>query len=241
MKKIIYLLVVSSLSIGINSCKKKGCMDVGAANYDADAKKDDGSCVYSPVITINGDASMTISVGSGYTDLGATATNSDGSNVAVTVDSSMVNDSVVGSFNVVYSASNEHGTTETARTVNVVINHECWPGNWDVTNNCGGGTGLGLNSTPNIIAGANDNQILINDFFSGVTTTYGTAICDIDGASITVPSSSESAPGGLGTITYEGFGTMADDGKTFTITYVYSNSTPLTGGSGTCNATYTKQ
>ena len=131
MKKLIYLLVVSSLSIGMNSCKKKGCMDVGAANYDADAKKDDGSCVYSPVITINGDASMTISVGSGYTDLGATAANSDGSSVNVTVDSSMVNDSVVGSFNVVYSASNEHGTTETSRTVNVVINHECWPGNWD--------------------------------------------------------------------------------------------------------------
>mgnify|MGYP003948603725 CR=1 FL=1 len=241
MKKLIYILFISSLSIGINSCKKKGCMDVGAANYDADAKKDDGSCVYSPIITINGDNVMTISVGSGYTDLGATAANSDGSNVTVIVDSSMINDSVAGSFIVVYSASNEHGTTETIRTVNVVINHECWPGDWSVADDCGGGTGLGLNSTPNIIAGANNDQILINDFFNGLSSTYGTAICAIDGTDITVPSSSESAPGGLGTITYEGFGTMADDGKSFVITYVYSNSTPLTGGSGTCTATYNKQ
>ena len=215
---------------------------MAAANYDADAKKDDGSCVYSPVITINGDAIITISVGSGYTDLGATATNSDGSNVAVTVDSSMVNDSVVGSFIVVYSASNEHGTTETSRTVNVVINHECWPGNWDVNDDCGGGNGLALNESPIIVAGANDNQILITDFFdSPFSGVYGTATCNIDGANITIPSTSESAPGGLGSITYEGQGLISDDGKNITITYQYNNSTPIVGSSGTCTATYTKQ
>ncbi len=41
------------------SCKKKGCTDSAATNYDSDAKKDDGSCVYPdptpsvPVININ--------------------------------------------------------------------------------------------------------------------------------------------------------------------------------------------
>ncbi len=43
MKNIFYLIVV--LFIGI-SCKKEGCIDSTASNYDADAKKDDGSCIY---------------------------------------------------------------------------------------------------------------------------------------------------------------------------------------------------
>lgn len=34
-----------SLALGTTSCKKKGCTDANATNYDANAKKDDGSCV----------------------------------------------------------------------------------------------------------------------------------------------------------------------------------------------------
>lgn len=34
------------LSCSILSCKKEGCTDVTATNYNADAKKDDGSCTY---------------------------------------------------------------------------------------------------------------------------------------------------------------------------------------------------
>jgi len=41
------------LSLGgatmITSCKKKGCTDHHATNYDAKAKKDDGSCTFAPV------------------------------------------------------------------------------------------------------------------------------------------------------------------------------------------------
>ena len=70
-------------------------MDQTAANFNSEAKKDDGSCVYVPVITLNGDAAMTISVGSGYIDQGATATNNDGSNVDVIADTSLINDGIV--------------------------------------------------------------------------------------------------------------------------------------------------
>jgi len=243
MRKLNTLLTLTVIVLlGFSSCKKKGCMDENASNYNPDAKKDDGSCVYSPTITLNGDATMTISVGSGYVDPGATAVDNEGTSIVVSTDSSMVNDSIVGSFTVTYSASNQHGTTTATRTVNVIINHENWPGSWSVADDCGGGTsGIGLNSSPNIIAGANNNQIIMNDFRNGATSVFGTSTCNITGADIEIPEQTTDANANLGTITYSGFGTMADDGKSFVVTYTYNNTTPFTGTSGTCVATFTKQ
>ncbi len=37
------LVLITGISI---QCKKEGCIDAEAINYDADAKKDDGSCIY---------------------------------------------------------------------------------------------------------------------------------------------------------------------------------------------------
>jgi hypothetical protein len=45
------LILVTALSIGLVSCKKEGCTDETATNYDSKAKKDDGSCVYEEVVT----------------------------------------------------------------------------------------------------------------------------------------------------------------------------------------------
>jgi hypothetical protein len=46
MKYFFYLLVISIVITPMASCKKKGCTDPTAANYNAKAKKDDGSCTY---------------------------------------------------------------------------------------------------------------------------------------------------------------------------------------------------
>jgi hypothetical protein len=47
MKTRVYFLALTMLlSIGaMTSCKKEGCTSVNACNYDADAKKDDGTCI----------------------------------------------------------------------------------------------------------------------------------------------------------------------------------------------------
>ncbi|MCH2234733.1 MAG: hypothetical protein MK078_10840 [Crocinitomicaceae bacterium] len=46
MKKEMILGAALVLGLGLASCKKKGCTDETAVNYEAGAKKDDGSCVY---------------------------------------------------------------------------------------------------------------------------------------------------------------------------------------------------
>ena len=35
----------------LTSCKKEGCIDVNATNYNSEAGKDDGSCVYESTLT----------------------------------------------------------------------------------------------------------------------------------------------------------------------------------------------
>jgi hypothetical protein len=251
MKKLILFFLASSIGIfSMTSCKKKGCTDPTASNFNSAAKKDDGTCLYTPFINIIGSADTTISVGSTYNDPGATATNKDGSSATVTtVD--QVNASTVGVYEVTYTASNSNGTSTAKRKVNVVVSSDNWLANWVVSSDCG--ASFPLNSTPTINLGANNSALVIDGMFSisipsiplvlpnGLNiASGGTANATINGATITVPSQSYDVSG-IGTITYEGVGTMNATGTEFTVTYTYNNDLPAIGGSGTCTATYTKQ
>ena len=42
------------LAVGFASCKKEGCTDPLATNFDSDAKDNDGSCVYAPIADTDG-------------------------------------------------------------------------------------------------------------------------------------------------------------------------------------------
>lgn len=45
LSRLVFIMLVA-LSIAISGCKRHGCTDPTATNYDPDAKKDDGSCEY---------------------------------------------------------------------------------------------------------------------------------------------------------------------------------------------------
>jgi hypothetical protein len=73
-----------------------------------------------PVITLNGEAAVTIEVGLPYTDAGASAIDALDGDVNVSVQSN-VEINTVGSYTVTYSASDAAGhSAEVARTVNVI-------------------------------------------------------------------------------------------------------------------------
>lgn len=44
--KVIGIAAMAAMTLSITSCKKKGCTDSTATNYDEKAKKDDDSCIY---------------------------------------------------------------------------------------------------------------------------------------------------------------------------------------------------
>ena len=234
MKRFLILIVASSLTLAAtNSCKKKGCTDETAVNYNEKAKKDDGSCLYTPIISIIGSNDTIVSVGNTYTDLGATAINKDGSTAEVTVEN-LVDSSTVGQYQVIYTATNENGTSTAIRTVNVNVTQDNWTVTWDVTSNCG--TGFPLSATPTVNAGSDESTLIIDNMFNLVG---GTATANIDGASIVIPQQTINIT--VGDVIFSGQGTINNQGTIITISYTYENTTPLIGGSGTCVATYVKQ
>ena len=235
MKKTFLLLMLGIGVVSITSCKKKGCTDNGAVNFNSKAKKDDGTCLYKPFLTLNGAAQVTLNVSASYTDAGATATNKDGSAVAVTTDN-QVDSSTVGTYYVNYAATNTNGTSTAKRRVDVVIGAENWTGvTWAMTTTCSGSE-FPLSASPSVTAGGTASALNIEIFFNLVG---GTATGTINGAAITIPNQTINIT--VGNVTFSGTGAMNSTGTQIQITYTYENDTPFIGGNGTCMAIYDKQ
>ena len=75
-----------------------------------------------PVITLTGDATLTLEVGATYNEQGATATDNYDASVSVTIGGNTVDTNTVGTYTVTYDATDASGNTATqvTRTVNVV-------------------------------------------------------------------------------------------------------------------------
>lgn len=232
------LLILLAGTVSLSSCKKKGCTDEAAVNYNDKAKKDDGTCNFKPVITVVGANPATVSVGSTYTDGGATAFVKNQGSVDVTTDLSQVNTSVAGSFTVTYTASNTHGTTTATRLVNVVLGQSTYMGNYTVENTCNA-LDFPHVASPQIVAGANSNQVLINDAFTAIG---GTIVMNINGANVTVPGTSIPIVilgQNAGTLDFSGTGTMNAAGTQIVMNYDWTR-TGLVTGNGVCTITYNK-
>ncbi len=114
MRKSVKFITIAILCIGITStftsCKKEGCIDVNADNYDEKAKKDDGSCTYPLIIlipTINISANNTSGDLSGA---GGTASKTVSfTNNNTTIGWDMAIDATSGSFQLVVKDAD--GTT----------------------------------------------------------------------------------------------------------------------------------
>lgn len=234
MKTYLSIIAASALLLVTSTgCKKKGCMDQNAVNYNAEAKKDDGTCKYIPTITVNGNNPENINVGDNYTDAGATATNKDGSTVNV-LTNSQVDATTKGTYLVTYTATNENGSATATRTVNVNIGQGNWLVTWAVTSDCG--NAFPLTTDPSITAGASANELVIDNMFNLVG---GTANATINGNNINVPNQMIDVT--LGQVTFSGVGSINNQANLITINYTYDNTIPLIGGTGSCVATYTKQ
>jgi hypothetical protein len=235
MKKVALFALI--ISVGFISCKKKGCTDENAINYDSGAKKDNQSCNYLPTISLNGNESDTITLGEIYNDLGATATNYDGAAVLVVRDSSLFNKDSIGTYVLTYTASNEHGSVSTERNITVVeppFSIDDWLGAWVCSNQCDA-TQFPLTADPDISIGS-AQTIVIDNMFTG----FGGAItCDIDGLTISVAQQIIDLAG-FGEMILSGSGSMNNDKTQFTILYDYENTLPFIGGTGTCEAFYDK-
>ena len=231
------ILLTMSVAMLINvSCKKKGCTDPMATNYSEEAKKDDETCAYVPTITLNGAATVSAELNEPYVDAGATASNKDGSSVNVTADASSVNTSQTGSYIVNYTATNESGTANASRTVNVVFSQDYWiSSTWNITSDCGL-TAFPLSSPPTISAGSTSSDLIFDSFF---TLVGGTANAIISGETITFPNQTMGITGG--DVIFSGSGSMNSSGTEITVNYNYENTVLLFGGEGSCTAVYTKQ
>jgi len=89
-----------------------------------------------PVVTLNGDASVTLSLNSAaYTDPGATANDEEDGVVTATSDASSTNPNVnqIGTYTITYTATDAAGNVGTAvRTVRVKNDAEDFAGTYDV-------------------------------------------------------------------------------------------------------------
>ena len=74
-----------------------------------------------PVITLNGQSTLSLIEGDVFTDLGSTVTDNSGEIIDVVVSGDTVDTSVRGTYNIVYTATDSTGnTSSTTRTVSVL-------------------------------------------------------------------------------------------------------------------------
>ncbi len=184
-----------------------------------------------PVITLKGDASMSIFIGETFTDPGYTALDLDGKDNESDVTSSVTKTGTVdntksGDYVITYSVSDEAGnkSVDVKRTVSVKHNAASISGLYSVTESC-----TGVPSSPfqsNITQAATTTSINISNFGDYGVVVQGT-IGGTNNTSITIASQV------IAGATFSGSGTIDPDGKKVSISYTADD------GTNTVNCTQT--
>jgi len=161
-----------------------------------------------PVITLNGESNVTLTVGDAYIDAGATAVDDRDGNVSVTTAGS-VDTNTVGIYTITYTATDAAGNSATAsRTVTV--------------------TEAADNTKPTItLLGQNPVTLTVGDRY---TDAGATANDDRDGnitANIQTTSNVDTTVAGTYTVTYNVSDAAGNVADTVTRTVVVEDNTPV--------------
>ncbi|MEO8761257.1 MAG: immunoglobulin-like domain-containing protein [Bacteroidia bacterium] len=196
-----------------------------------------------PVITLTGDAAVTINLHDTYADAGATATDDKDGNITTTIaTSNPVNADQCGNYTVSYSVSDKAGNAATVVTRIVTVKSDNLAGTYAVHDVVTGATPSTNNGTFDyavvVTQSSTDNDKIILSNFGGFGAT-SSVYANVNGTAITVPSQTCMATGAVvtvsGTGTYNVTGAGVAGAKIAQITY------SATGGLGNGSATYTKQ
>ena len=172
-------------------------------------------------------------MGGEFTDPGASSIDAYEEDISSGIEViGLVNVDSVGSYSIEYTSTDKNDNVSIlSRTVNVVVCVDNLLGDYSVDDDCGSQ----LADTHTISAGANDNEIIIDNI---VTLAGGQVTGTLSGSTITIPQQDFSIT--VGTFTISGTGVVNSDATEIVFDYTWDNSTPIVGGSGNCTATYTK-
>ena len=237
-----YFLVFLSCILAL-SCTKNGCTDEFATNFNSDATKDDGSCLYSPpIIELMGNDTVYLCLQEVYTDSGFFAQDIYGNDITtyVEVDNELNIDSA-GFYEINYSVTDSNGNSfSTKRVIKVEICLENFLGNYQVANDCQVSLGFMdvslINDSQSISEGDADNEIFIlnfNPFINQVNAVIENENIVIEESVFAIGQ----APLNLDVI-ISGNGTISNNGNVITLNYNYDLGLL---GVGNCQAIYSKQ
>ncbi len=178
-------------------------------------KKDD---ITDPVVTLNGNSDMTVSLQGTYTDPGATAQDNKDGAISPTITGS-VNTNLKGVYEITYTATDAAGNSASAtRKVTVVNDADGLAG----TYNCQIAGTTPYNYTQTISASTTrNNRIIFGKFgdYAGNTNIYA----DVVGVNVDIPSQTAIMVGNPATNrTFAGTGTKS--GSTLNLTYSETTS-----------------
>jgi hypothetical protein len=188
----------------------------------------------SPIITLLGDNPEYVELGGTYTEGGAEATDTeDGAIATINVDDSALNTDEVGSYDILYSATDAAGNTGSeVRTVHVFAQGSDFAGVYEVVEDCSDGMTYTYDVT--ITAGADPNTVIVSNFGN-----YGLAVLvDLNLSGDT--NSNVSVDDAIGGATFEGTGILTTGTTTamvFTLNYSADDGSAVLD----CDAVFTKQ
>jgi len=197
----------------------------GALMLTTSCKVDD---TVAPVVTLKGDATMTIDFGAAFDDPGATATDDNDKEVTIVVEGT-VNKDAAGEYKLIYKATDEAGNIGSAeRTVYVSHRKSNIAGNYSVSETFTSNDPSEPNGTygpfsATITAGAASNMaIKFNNFGDyGPSVILDATLTGNSGIAVTIPSVT------TGGITFEGTGTVNAAGTVINVNYTANDGTFL--------------